>query len=820
MSGGDTAAPADISGRSVTGGFSGNIVYAGDFPVGNPGEPNFDIPEQCLEAFPPGTFDAGQIVVCDRGAIARVQKGRNVRDGGAGGFVLANTDGGASSTNDDLHVLPAIHINATDGNSLRQWLASGTDHQGTITGTGPAQLVPGLGDIMADFSSRGPYTGFDMLAPHVSAPGANIYAAGADLQFVHPGLGTPDPDDDPSVTTPFGIISGTSMSSPHATGSATLMKQLHPTWSPSAIKSALMTTGVTDMRKEDGVTPADPFDYGAGRINLADASRAGLVLNETTANMLAANPANGGDPQDINVADMVDETCAPTCNWTRTLTNVTDQSVTWNVSYTAAPGMHVSVSPGSFTVGPGESQAIDVDVDVSGATQNAWNFAEIQLDAQGNDLPQQRLPIAANFATATNAQVFTKQVDKAQAASGEVVTYQLHLTNAGDEGGFTVTDMLPPGASYVASSATTQVSGGTTSTPFSFDANSNSLSWTGMLDGQTLQLDASPSPFGFFSPGALGIMPLGCPSNCDDGGFAITGLDITYLGQHYTTAIMSVNGTLELGTDSGLAAGASNTLLPDPTPPNNLLAPFWTDLNLGDGGEWYAATLSAGPQQFFVASWENVPLFGNPTVFSFQIWMENGTSNIWFVYGDVPGIPAFLTVGFEDDAGAGGDSRYFDGAGIPPVAGVDLKVQAIPGGHAMLSFQAQLTGEKGDTITNLAEATNGVTETALAVTEIILPDLDGDGVPDGEDNCLTVPNPGQCDSDNDKYGNHCDADFTGDNFVNFADLSQMRANFFGDSTAPAFSEFDLDCNGEIDFDDVNRFRELFNAPPGPSGLIK
>jgi hypothetical protein len=65
-----------------------------------------------------------------------------------------------------------------------------------------------------------------------------------------------------------------------------------------------------------------------------------------------------------------------------------------------------------------------------------------------------------------------------------------------------------------------------------------------------------------------------------------------------------VNGVVELGGESGLVVGAGNVRLPDPTLPNNLLAPFWTDMNLGDGGNWYAAILTDGVNLYDVISWE------------------------------------------------------------------------------------------------------------------------------------------------------------------------------------------------------------------------
>jgi hypothetical protein len=43
-------------------------------------------------------------------------------------------------------------------------------------------------------------------------------------------------------------------------------------------------------------------------------------------------------------------------------------------------------------------------------------------------------------------------------------------------------------------------------------------------------------------------------------------------------------------------------------------------------------------------------------------------------------------------------------------------------------------------------------------------------VPDGNDNCTLVPNPGQCDSDADGYGNRCDGTVNTRDYVLFRGL--------------------------------------------------
>lgn len=74
-----------------------------------------------------------------------------------------------------------------------------------------------------------------LMQPDISAPGVNILAAW---------LGN-DSNSTPQETKPplYNVISGTSMSCPHVSGVAAFIKSHNPSWSPSAIKSAIMTTG-------------------------------------------------------------------------------------------------------------------------------------------------------------------------------------------------------------------------------------------------------------------------------------------------------------------------------------------------------------------------------------------------------------------------------------------------------------------------------------------------------------------------------------------------------------------------------------------------
>jgi subtilisin family serine protease len=367
LSGGLGAPPSGgvLVGDAFTGGYGpANIVVPSDFPLCSQGDDLDSPPTGASNPWPAGRFN-GEIVACLRGITARVAKSNNVRLAGGGGMVLINQAAEGESTVADAHSIPSTHIGFSAGQQFLQWLSSGSGHRGRLEGT---QVLsdPGRGDLLAGSSSRGPVAQ-DYLKPDLAAPGSNILAAA--------GTGSG-----------FRFLSGTSMASPHVTGTVALLRAQHPQWTVSDLQSAVRSTALPSILLGADGAPADPLQQGSGRVDAPAASALGLSFELDGAALRAANPALGGDPRSLNLPSLRHSACRESCSFRRTLTDRAGGG-RWRAETDAPEGMAISVQPAEFSLAAGASQALDIRVDIqSSALLGTDQSARILLqpiDAQG-----------------------------------------------------------------------------------------------------------------------------------------------------------------------------------------------------------------------------------------------------------------------------------------------------------------------------------------------------------------------------------------------------------------------------------------------------
>ncbi|MED6133363.1 hypothetical protein PIB30_027660 [Stylosanthes scabra] len=382
----------------------------------------------------PGTLDPekvkGKVVHCVRGGdLKSVAESLEVKSAGALGMALENQKKQGKTINDEAHMVstvghpqapPSIQHSATSqppkklppkrwhpsSIPLNEWqnpdviAATAVPSPSLTVKFSKAKTVIGRkpAPVMASYSSRGPNKiQPSILKPDVIAPGVNILAAYS--------LGS-----SPSTLLTdtrrfeFNVLHGTSMSSPHVSGIAGLLKTLHPTWSPAAIKSAIMTTATTRDNTNKPIQDAfdndlaNSFDYGSGHIQPNLAIEPGLVYDLQPIDYLNFLCASGYDQQAISALNYntafvckgshsVNDLNYPSITLpnlgldpvivSRTLTNVGPPG-TYNVT-AKLDGSQVTVVPNSLTFTEmNEKKTFMVIVEASSVVQlNKYQFGEL-----------------------------------------------------------------------------------------------------------------------------------------------------------------------------------------------------------------------------------------------------------------------------------------------------------------------------------------------------------------------------------------------------------------------------------------------------------
>lgn len=351
----------------------------------------------------PGTLDSaavsGKIVLCRRGAIARAGKSLAVLQAGGAGMIMYNNSD-VDNLASDTHWVPSVHMDNTPGLAVKAYIASVSLPTARIFG-GEISTWDSA-PSMAIFSSRGPNpVAFDIIKPDITAPGVQILAGYSP---------TPEPGSTPPGEL-FAAIQGTSMSSPHIAGVFALLDQAHPDWNPAIVRSAIMTTAHQAVVDNDRISPAGPFDMGAGHVRpggewtKGSAAQPGLAYDAGLFDYAAFTCGMGWgvftqgscdflesigvptQPQNLNYPSIGIASVPGVATVTRTVTSVAKENGwrTYNALVDAPPGYSVTVSPSKFRLKRGQTATFDVTVANESAPVGEWRFGSLTwVDQTGN----------------------------------------------------------------------------------------------------------------------------------------------------------------------------------------------------------------------------------------------------------------------------------------------------------------------------------------------------------------------------------------------------------------------------------------------------
>jgi minor extracellular serine protease Vpr len=237
----------------------------------------FDTHSNGCASVDPGA--SGKLAIIDRGVCTFSQKVANANAAGAVAVLIINNVAGdpiamarTAGFDDDI---PAVMIGKNEGAALR----TANPPDASAVATFQEFITPQNKDIAYGSSSQGP-TNVDLaVKPDLTSVAVNVLSSitcvGTDFPCTTTGNGT---------DAPWAFFTGTSMSTPHIAGSAAVLLQLYPNWSPAQTKSALVNRA--DLVVKDAATglhDTGPTLQGGGRENLSVSAEATTWMDPVSA---------------------------------------------------------------------------------------------------------------------------------------------------------------------------------------------------------------------------------------------------------------------------------------------------------------------------------------------------------------------------------------------------------------------------------------------------------------------------------------------------------------------------------------------------------
>jgi minor extracellular serine protease Vpr len=334
----------------------------------------FDTHSNGCTSVDPGA--SGKLAIIDRGVCTFSQKVANAKAAGAIAVLIINNVAGGpfgmartAGFDDDL---PAVMIGKNEGAALRASGATTASAEATIQ----EFITPENKDIAYNNSSQGPTLVDFAVKPDIASVAVNVLSS---ITCVGKPAGCPDNGSG------WAFFTGTSMATPHIAGGAAVLLQLHPTWSPAQIKSALVNRAELVVRDAlTGTHDVGPTLQGGGRENLSVSADATTWMDPVSASF---GRVTVGRPSSVSITlnnpTGTDQTFSvSTTKFTPSTFGGTVPSI-WNAGIFSAGDPAITV-PGSVTVPHNGSTTLTVTVSApQGTTVQGW----VNLDGDGsNDL--------------------------------------------------------------------------------------------------------------------------------------------------------------------------------------------------------------------------------------------------------------------------------------------------------------------------------------------------------------------------------------------------------------------------------------------------
>jgi len=347
----------------------------------------------------------GGIAVIARGGCAFADKAYHAQQAGAVAVMIVNDsdelvpmscDGAYCGSG--VITIPVVMVAQSFGQRLTNWAATHPDARLRLDADGRLLATPG--GVVEAYSGRGP-AHLRSLKPDLVAPGRGVLSAWFEAS------GQPS----------YAQQSGSSMAAAHVAGSAALLMQQHPTWTPAEIKSTLMTTASPDgLTVQGSANPAGVLDRGAGVVNLSTAAASSLLITPPS---LALGQINAGSAY------------AATLSLKDTRTS--GVPVTYNVLPTSQTGLSIMPALSTITVAPGQRVSLNVALYVDPGTPTSELTGELYF-VHGAD--RQHVPIwAHDLPGAATAEVLL--IDNDFSFYGGYRDYSPYITQALDALGVT-----------------------------------------------------------------------------------------------------------------------------------------------------------------------------------------------------------------------------------------------------------------------------------------------------------------------------------------------------------------------------------------------